>query len=162
MLVLGVDPGLNITGYALVALNGLSPVLVEAGELRSKASHTLEQRLSELYRGFDELLCEFTPDVVSVEELYAHYQHPRTAVIMGHARGVFFLAAGMHGIPVFSYGATRIKKSLTGSGHASKEQVAGMVARILNSADIQGHADVSDAIATALCHLNVIAHGSVV
>jgi len=162
MRIMGVDPGLNITGYALVEMNGLSPALIEAGELRSKASHTLEKRLAELYRGFDELLCQFTPDVVSVEELYSHYQHPRTAVIMGHARGIYFLAAGMHEIPVFSYGATRIKKSLTGSGHATKEQVAGMVARTLSCEDVHGHADVSDAIAAALCHMNVISHGSAI
>jgi hypothetical protein len=77
---------------------------------------------------------------------------------MGHARGVFFLLAGRAGIPVCSYSATRIKKSLTGVGHATKEQVARMLARILGCDSFAGPADVTDAVATALCHINVISH----
>ena len=159
MKVLGIDPGLRVTGYGLVEMNERGLALIEAGEIKSKTSQPFEYRLLELSRGLDDIVAEFGPDAMAVEDIYSHYKHPRTAVIMGHARGVFFLVAGKSGIPVFSYSATRIKKSLTGSGHATKEQVAGMISRVLCCADIPGHADVTDAIAAALCHLNTVTHG---
>ena len=159
MKVLGVDPGLNITGYGLVDTSSDSPQLIEAGVIRSKPSKPLEMRLLELHNGLEDIINEFRPDVLSVEELYSHYKHPRTAVIMGHARGVFFLAAGKANIPVFSYSATRIKKSLTGTGHASKEQIARMIKATLNCPDLNVVSDVTDAIATALCHINAVSHG---
>lgn len=159
MKVLGVDPGLRITGYGLVSTDYEIPQLIEAGVIRSTVSLTLEQRLMELYNGFEEVVKEFHPDVLSVEELYSHYNHPRTAVIMGHARGVFFLAASMVNIPVFSYSPTRIKKSLTGIGHATKEQIARMVRTNLNCSEFNATNDVTDAIAAALCHINACSHG---
>ncbi len=159
MTILGIDPGLRVTGYGLVKSSERGPVLIEAGEIRSKPSNPLERRLAELFHGLKDVVEEFKPDVIAIEELYSHYKHPRTAVIMGHTRGVFFLVAGIAGIPVFSYSATRIKKSLTGAGHASKDQVAGMIARTLSCTDAAGHADVTDAIAAALCHLNAVSHG---
>lgn len=158
MTILGVDPGLRITGYGLVSLTTGGPRLIEAGELKTKQAHSLERRLRDLYTGFESVVSEFKPDTIVIEELYAHYKHPRTAVIMGHARGVFFLVAGMHDIPVCSYSATKIKKSLTGSGHATKSQVAGMIERCLGCGEVAGHADVSDAIAAALCHINTLTH----
>jgi crossover junction endodeoxyribonuclease RuvC len=96
---------------------------------------------------------------MAIEELYSHYAHPKTAVIMGHVRGLFFLLAGKSGIPVYSYSATRIKKSVSGAGHASKEQVASMVATLLNFDVTDSPADVTDAIATAICHLHTVTHG---
>jgi len=159
MLVLGVDPGLGATGYALVENKPDGLRLVEAGVIRSKSSLPLERRLLELYCGFESIIDEYRPEALAIEELYAHYQHPRTAVIMGHARGVFFLLAGKAGIPVCSYSATRIKKSLTGEGHATKEQVARMLSRVLRCDPFNGPSDVTDAVATALCHINAISHG---
>jgi len=161
MIVLGVDPGLGATGYAAVEGGAGAVKLLEAGVIRSKASLSLERRLLELSGGLEQVMEEYRPDVLAIEELYSHYAHPKTAVIMGHARGVFFLLAGKSGIPVCSYSATRIKKSLTGAGHATKEQVARMLSSILNCERIGGPADVTDAIATALCHLNTVSHGGV-
>jgi len=161
MKVLGVDPGLQITGYGLLDDRSGKPELIEAGVIRSTSSHPLEQRLLEIHLGLDTVIRDFKPDVLSIEELYSHYNHPRTAVIMGHARGVLFLAAGKAGIPVFSYSSTRIKKSVTGSGHAPKEQIARMICRVLQCDAIDGPADVTDAIAAALCHMNVVSHGGV-
>ena len=159
MRVLGVDPGLNITGYGIVDTSTNGTKLVEAGEIKSKASLPLEQRLFNLHNGLEDVTKEFRPDVIAIEELYSHYKHPRTAVIMGHARGILFLVAGKSNISVFSYSATRVKKSLTGMGHASKEQIARMVLSILNCGEIKGHSDVTDAIAVALCHINAVSHG---
>jgi len=158
MKVLGIDPGLNITGYGLVDCTGDKPCLIEAGVIRTKASMPLERRLLDLFTGLDEVVSEFKPDYLSVEELYSHYNHPKTAVIMGHARGVLFLVAGRAGIPVYSYSATRIKKSLTGAGRASKEQIAAMISRTLDCSGFEVKFDVTDALAAALCHINVIEH----
>ena len=93
-----------------------------------------------------------------MEELYVHYKHPRTAILMGHARGVLYLAAAEHDIPVVSYAATRIKKAVTGSGRAGKAQVQGMVQTVLGLPDLPEPPDVADAAAAALCHINALAH----
>ncbi len=162
MVVLGVDPGLGTTGYALVESVSTGVKLLEAGVIKSKPALSLERRLLELYSSLEGVLQEFHPQAMAIEELYSHYAHPKTAVVMGHARGVYFLLAGKAGIPVYSYSATRIKKSLTGGGHATKDQVARMLARILNCETIPGPADVTDAIATALCHINAVSHGGVI
>jgi len=161
MRVLGVDPGLQVTGYGLLDDTSGKPELVEAGVIRSTSSHPLEKRLLDLYNGLENVIDELQPDVLSVEELYSHYSHPKTAVIMGHARGVFFLVAAQAGIQVFSYSATRVKKSLTGTGRATKDQVARMICRILQCSEFKGPEDVTDAIAVALCHYNVLSHGGV-
>ncbi len=162
MKVLGVDPGLQITGYGLLDDCSGKPELIEAGVIRSTSSHPLEQRLLDIHLGLYNVITEFRPDALSVEELYSHYKHPKTAVIMGHARGVLFLAAGKAGIPVFSYSSTRIKKSITGSGHASKEQIARMICQLMQCDAIEGPVDVTDAVAAAFCHMNVVSHGGVV
>ena len=87
MLILGIDPGLRVTGYGLVRLEGGRPGLVEAGVLRMKSRGELAVRLGELHAALAELLLEMEPERVAVEQLYAHYKHPRTAILMGHAPG---------------------------------------------------------------------------
>ncbi len=153
-VILGIDPGLRVTGYGVVDSGGDRPQLLEAGIVKSTASHPLERRLRELYEGIVEIIAEFPPEAMAVEELYSNYKHPRTAVIMGHARGLYFLAAAQAGVPVFSYSATRIKKSLTGVGQASKEQIARMIVHTLDCDAGVVRSDVTDAVAAALCHLN--------
>lgn len=159
MRVIGIDPGFNITGYGILENLGEKLKLIEAGEIRSKPSDSVEKRLKEIFTGVDEIVKEFRPDSFAIEEIYSHYNHPKTAVIMGHARGVAILAAGIANIPVYSYPATRIKRSLTGSGHASKEQISRMVINFLDCSQVSFRPDVTDAIAVALCHINVILHG---
>jgi crossover junction endodeoxyribonuclease RuvC len=112
----------------------------------------MAQRLRSLYTGIDEVIAQFQPQVVVVEQLYAHYEHPRTAILMAHARGVIFLAAAQRDLPVVSYNATRIKKTITGSGRASKEQVQRTIQRELGLAKLPEPPDVADALAAALCH----------
>jgi len=159
--VLGVDPGLDTTGYGCIdtAERG-APSLVEGGVVRSDSSLPLAGRLRDLYLGLAEVCDDLRPDIVCVEELYAHYGHPRTAILMGHARGVLFLAAAQRDIPVVSYGATRVKKALTGHGRATKEQMQAMVQSALSLSAPPQPADVADAIAVALCHVNVARHGA--
>src|SRR5690349_24436039 len=116
--ILGIDPGLQVTGYAVLEA-AAGPRVCEAGIIRSsegRAPADMAERLHSLYNGIVEVITQFRPQVAVVEQLYAHYEHPRTAILMAHARGVLFLAAGKHGLPVVSYGATRIKKTITGHG----------------------------------------------
>lgn len=151
MRVLGIDPGLNLTGYGVLEATPRGPVVVEAGVLRGLKGD-LPARLSHLYNSLDEVLQQFLPSVMAVEQLYAHYAHPRTAILMGHARGVLLLAGAQHGVAVKSYGATTVKKTITGSGRAPKAQIQRAVQRELGLAAVPDPPDVADALALALCH----------
>lgn len=155
---MGVDPGLSATGYGIIAGAGAHPSIIEAGVVRSRENDPLEKRLLEIHRGIAEVLREFAPAVVVVEELYSKYAHPRTAILMGHARGVICVAAAEHGLPVVSYAATRVKNSLTGHGRAGKEQVQRMVQHTFGLSRPPQPTDVADALAVALCHHNVLRH----
>jgi crossover junction endodeoxyribonuclease RuvC len=157
MRVLGIDPGLQVTGYGLLETRGTRARVVEAGVVRSDEDRSLEERLRKIYLAVRGIVRELAPDAIVVEELYSHYRHPVTAILMGHARGVMLLAAAERGLPVISYSATRIKKALTGSGRASKEQVQRMVQSTLRLAELPQPADVADALAVALCHANTLA-----
>jgi crossover junction endodeoxyribonuclease RuvC len=153
--VLGVDPGLNTTGYAVVEVTPNGPHVCEAGIIRpthGRSTADLAQRLAILYTGIEEVIVQFQPEVVVVEQLYAHYDHPRTAILMAHARGVILLAAGKHNLPVVSYNATRIKKTITGHGRATQDQMQRTMQQELRLAKLPEPADVADALAAALCH----------
>jgi crossover junction endodeoxyribonuclease RuvC len=152
-LVLGIDPGLNTTGYGLVEMAGGAPRLVEAGVVRSRAHDALEAKLLEIYKGVTELLTAFHPTVMALEELYSHYERPTTAILMGHARGVICLAAAQAGVPISHYAATHVKKMLTGSGRAPKPQVQMAICRQFGLTQTPEPPDVADALAIALCHV---------
>jgi len=152
MRILGIDPGLQITGYGVVEYeNSLQPKLIDAGVVRLSARESLAQRLAELERELDDLLNEHKPDVCAVEQLYSHYKHPRTAILMGHARGVILLVAARRGVRIEQYPANRIKQSLTGFGHASKLQMQRAVQATWKLRKLPQPPDVADAIAVALC-----------
>jgi crossover junction endodeoxyribonuclease RuvC len=156
--ILGIDPGLQVTGYAVVEAAPQGPRVCEAGIVRGSEGRVpadMAQRLGFLYTGICEVIDQYRPAVAAVEQLYAHYDHPRTAILMAHARGVIFLAAGQRGLPVVSYNATRIKKTITGHGRASKEQMQVTIMRELGLARLPEPADVADALAAALCHYYV-------
>ena len=123
--VIGIDPGLNITGYGVVVSRGSDVKLVEAGVIRLPPSdgQNLPARLESLFHELQEVMKEFKPQAMCLEEVYSHADYPRTAILMGHARGVICLAAKLEGIPVLSFSAKRVKQSVTGNGNASKSQV---------------------------------------
>ena len=151
--ILGIDPGLNITGYGLVDIVSSGVELVEAGVIRSKSKDSLTQRARQIYEGVSEVISAFGPTVMSLEELYSHYERPRTAILMGHARGVICLAAGQAEIEVRHYAATKVKKLLTGNGRAPKSQVQSAIQREFHLAEPPDPPDVADALAIALCHV---------
>lgn len=152
-MVLGIDPGLNTTGYGVLEFTwNRPPRLVEAGVVRDGRCDSLEARLQEIHQGVREVIAAHRPDVMAVEQLYSHYDRPRTAILMGHARGVICLAAALAGVPVRHYAATQVKRLLTGSGRAPKQQMQGAICRELGLAEPPQPADVADALAIALCH----------
>jgi crossover junction endodeoxyribonuclease RuvC len=150
--ILGIDPGLNITGYGVLESGPGSPRLCEAGVIRGKARGSLTGRLLEIHQGVADVIAAFAPTVMALEQLYSHYARPRTAILMGHARGVICLAAAQAGIPVIHYSATQVKKILTGAGRAGKAQVQRAIQRELGLRQAPEPPDVADALAVALCH----------
>jgi len=154
MRILGIDPGLQVCGYACVEAERGEEKLIEAGVIRTERDNALEQRLQRIAEDAESLLEDFNPEVVAVEELYSHYAHPKTAILMGHARGVILQKCAGAGVEVRSFSATRIKKSITGNGRASKEQVQRTIQTILCLSELPEPNDVADAIAAALCCAN--------
>ena len=149
--LLGIDPGLIRTGYGVISCVGLKSSVIDAGVIRLEPKETIAQRLVELERELDAIFEEHTVDVCAVEQLYAHYAHPRTAILMGHARGVILLVAQRHGVRLVELSANRVKQSLTGHGHASKSQMQQGVKTAFGLATVPEPADVADAMAIALC-----------
>ena len=155
--VVGIDPGLGVTGYAVVEPSSRGPFVREAGMIRPRGgtSKTLERRLLVLHRGILEVLDAFPPASLALEQLHSHPAHPRTAILMAHARGVIMLAAAEREVPVFGYAPARIKKSLTGSGKAPKEQMQHAIRVELGLDRLPEPHDVADACAVALCHFQI-------
>ena len=153
--ILGLDPGLQVTGYAVLEARPAGPHVCEAGIVRSaegRQTTDVAVRVRSLYDGIVEVLEQFRPTVMVVEQLFAHYDHPRTAILMAHARGVLLLAAAQRDVPVVSYAASRIKKTVTGHGRATKEQMQRAMQRELKLPRLPEPHDVADALAVALCH----------
>jgi crossover junction endodeoxyribonuclease RuvC len=153
--VLGIDPGLNITGYGVLERNEKNPKqprVIEAGVVRGKSKQSIEERLAEIHTGVAEVIAALKPNVMALEQLYSHVAHPRTSILMGHARGVICLAAAEAGIPVVHYPSTQIKRILTGNGRASKEQMQSAIQRELRLDEVPDPPDVADALAVAVCH----------
>jgi crossover junction endodeoxyribonuclease RuvC len=151
MRILGIDPGLQLTGYGVIDYAPRRPVLVDAGVIRLKSKSSLPSRLVELEAELQSLIEEHRPEVCAVEQLYAHYAHPRTAILMGHARGVILLVAQRHAVQVEQYAVNRIKQSMTGHGHASKHQMQRAVQSLWNLPELPNPPDVADALAVAFC-----------
>jgi crossover junction endodeoxyribonuclease RuvC len=154
--ILGIDPALRTTGYGAIERCNGSVRLIEAGVVVPRQDGTLEERLRELHAGICEVLAQTQPQLVVIEELYTTYKNPRTALLMGHARGVLCLASAQAGVVVHTLGHARVKRALVGSGSARKEQVAAMVARLLGLRRAPRPHDVSDALALALAFLNMV------
>ena len=154
MIILGIDPGLRICGYAAIKSNLSEIALIEAGTIKADTNIDLALRLAQIASDLDGILDSQNPDIIAVEQLYSHYAHPRTAILMGHARGVILQRAGARDIKVVDYSATKIKKSLTGNGRATKEQMQRAIASTLALSELPKPADVADPIAIALCCAN--------
>jgi crossover junction endodeoxyribonuclease RuvC len=154
MRVLGVDPGLVRTGWAVVTTEGGRTALAAAGVIAPPPVSALGARLREGFAAFTAVLEAQRPDLVVLEDIFTAPAHPRSALLMAHLRGVLCLAVEQHGIPLLSLTASTVKQRLTGNGRASKAQVRGMVFQLCGLPPRRLRADVTDAIALAIAGLS--------
>jgi len=152
MIVLGVDPGTAVTGYGVVSRDRSGTVtLRECGVIRTASRAPLPDRLRDIYEGIVEVMDRHAPDAVAVEGVF-YGKNPRTAVVLGHARGAILLAAALRDLDVAEYPPAEVKSAVVGTGRATKEQVGFMIARLLKLREPPKPADASDGVAVALCH----------
>jgi crossover junction endodeoxyribonuclease RuvC len=156
MVILGIDPGLVSTGYGVIDASGSRLRFIAAGDIRPLRTHPLSERLERIHAGLSELIQRHHPETLVLEQLFTHAEHVMTAALMGHARGMACLAAQEHGVLLAEYPPTHVKKSLTGNGHASKEQVARMAGQWLGYSDPSWSSDATDALALAVIHAHAI------
>ena len=151
--ILGIDPGLTLTGYGCVDVKPRSsdPVLVEGGVFRLRAKAPMPVRLKQLHDDLVQVIDELKPDVMVVEKLFTHYKHVRTGILMAHARGVVMMVGQAKGLKLSELAVTEIKRAVTGNGHASKQQVQHAVMTQCGLNRPPSPPDVADAIAIALC-----------
>ncbi|MGB0766444.1 MAG: crossover junction endodeoxyribonuclease RuvC [Phycisphaeraceae bacterium] len=159
MRILGIDPGLRLTGFGVVEVRpgAIEPALVEAGVFKLNGKLSVADRLAQLSEDLAGVIGEVKPDRLAVEKIYSHYAHPRTAIVMAHARGVILLCAIRAGLTIEELAATEVKKALTGNGHASKEQMQLAVQAQFRLPEPPSPPDVADAIAIAACHARRVA-----
>jgi len=151
MIIMGIDPGFAITGYGIVKYEGNKFSVLDYGAITTEASMQLPERLLYLYDRLQELIGAYKPEVVSVEELFFN-KNIKTALTVGHGRGVAVLAAAKAGIGVYEYTPLQVKQSVVGYGRADKAQIQQMVKVILSLPAIPKPDDVADALAVAICH----------
>jgi crossover junction endodeoxyribonuclease RuvC len=150
VLILGVDPGTAVTGYGLVRLGDrATPRLVECGVIRTRPRDPLASRLLEISTALNAIIVRCAPDALAVEDIF-YARNVRTTVVLGHARGVILLAGAQAGLDVHEFPPAEIKKAVTGTGTATKEQVQFMVTRLLRLAAPPSPSDAADAVAVAL------------
>ncbi len=152
MRILGIDPGLTNTGYGVIDIVDRDYRAVEGGVVRTKSGAPMEQRLFTIYSAIRDVIVEFKPNAVAIEDLHSHARFVKTAILLGHARGVVVMAAGEADLPVFNYQPTRAKNIVTGSGRADKDQIRQAVAAHLNNPGAAKNEHVADAFSIAICH----------
>ena len=153
MRVFGIDPGSDRTGYGCIDSDGRRHQLVRCGAVRASAGGTFPDQLSIIYRELTAILAECRPECVAIENVF-HAVNARSALKLGHARGVAMLAATEAGVSVVEYTPAEIKRSVVGYGRAEKPQVAQMVKLLLGLDAIPKPHDATDALAVAICHLH--------
>jgi len=153
MIVLGVDPGSRTTGYGVVRSNGQQHQCLTYGCIRRPAEIDLPQALRKIYEELSSIVAEYQPEAVAVESLF-HAANVKSALTLGHARGIVLLCAAVHNLSLHEYSPLEIKKSLAGYGRAEKSQLQEMAKLLLNLKSIPEPHDASDALAVAICHIH--------
>ncbi len=153
MITLGIDPGTAITGYGLVCEQDDRLVLVDCGVITTAAGQALPLRLQAIYQGLTDLVRRFQPGAAAVEELFFS-RNARTALAVGHARGVTLLALADAGLPIAEYKPMQVKQAIAGYGGADKQQVQEMVRLLLDLDRVPQPDDAADALAIAICHIH--------
>ena len=156
MRIFGIDPGSDRTGYGCIETDGSRHAIVVSGAVRASVPASFPEKLLKIHIGLASLLREFRPDCVAIESLF-HAVHARSALQLGHARGVAMLAAVEAGLPIVEYTPAEIKRAVVGYGRADKHQVQHMVKLILGLATVPTPNDAADALAVAICHCHTAA-----
>lgn len=150
MKILGIDPGLNCTGWGVIEQQGNRLSFIAAGQIKTNAADPLATRLNMLHHGMAQMLQLYTPQEAAIEETFMN-TNALSSLKLGHARGALMLSVSLENVPLTEYATRLVKKSVVGVGKAEKEQVAAMVAMILPGAKATS-ADAYDALAVAICH----------
>ena len=153
MRILGIDPGLQATGYGVIDVTTdkkYQITLLEAGSIEPQKKAAFQAKLQKIYLHLDDIVKQYTPDVIVVEKLYSHYRHPTTACILGHVRGVIFLLSAHRQLPIVEHSVKRIRIALLGNGNASKQQTREFIQRTFNVTSQKLTLDASDALALAI------------
>ena len=151
--ILGIDPGLRITGFGVLEMSGRELAYVTSGCIRTPQQAQLTARLKAILDGLAQVIAECRPEQIAIEKVFVN-ANPQSTLLLGQARGTAICAAVMHDLPVAEYTALQVKQAVVGNGHARKEQVQDMVTRLLRLAGVPSP-DAADALACAICH----AHG---
>ena len=155
MLVLGIDPGLVTTGYGFIRSKNNDTNIIDYGTISPKKTDNLSLRLNTIYEDITYLIEEYKPSVMAIEEVF-YGKNVKSALLLGHARGVAMVCASKNSIPVFEYSARKVKQSITGNGTAHKSQVQYMIMQSFSLKSDNFSLDASDALAIALCHINQV------
>ncbi len=153
MKILGIDPGLDVTGYGLIENKDKKVSVLEAGIIKTLSKDALADRIKTIYSQLSDIIISNSPDVCVIEKLYSHYKHPMTAILMGHARGVVLFCCSQNGVRIVEYPAKTSKKAITGNGNATKQQVQRVVGKILNLRLTEEPFDLTDALALCLTYI---------
>jgi len=151
MIIMGIDPGFAITGYGVLKYEGNKFSVIDYGAVTTEAKTPLEERLLILFQGLEDLIKIHKPDAISVEELFFN-KNIKTALNVGHGRGVALLAGAMYKVPIFEYTPLQVKQAVAGYGRAEKQQIQQMVKLMLRLEQVPKPDDVADALAVAICH----------
>lgn len=152
MIVLGIDPGIAIMGYGVIEFNGNKVKVLENGVITTSSKTDTPKRLEILYDNLDNIIKEYKPDEFAIEELFFN-QNVKTAITVGHARGIQVLCAQQNKLDIFEYTPLQIKQAITGYGRASKKQMQMTITSLLNLRAIPKPDDAADALSVALCHV---------
>lgn len=151
MIVLGFDPGLALTGYGVIEHKPNRIVHLEDGVIRTTSDLSTSERLLIIYNEGQKIIRKYKPSVIAVEKLFFN-QNTSSALSVGQARGVLFVVAALHGIPVYEYTPQQVKGAVSGYGRATKQQVGKMVKTLLGLPKVPKPDDAADALAVAICH----------
>ena len=152
MIVLGIDPGLLQTGFGLIKVGSNKNQVIDYGTISPNSKDKLALRLFAIYNDLISIIDQYKPSIMAIEEVF-YGKNVKSALLLGHARGVSMICAAKYNIPVFEYSARKVKQSITGNGNAHKSQVKFMIMKELNLKQFNAPIDASDALAIALCHI---------
>ena len=153
MIILGIDPGLIVTGYGIIKTIGNKNDITDYGTIMPVRTDNLSLRLNTIYKDLSYIIDKYKPSIMAIEEVF-YGKNVKSALLLGHARGASMVCAANNGMPVFEYSARKVKQSITGNGAAHKSQVQYMISKEFNINNDNFPLDASDALAIALCHLN--------